>query len=239
MTERATGRLVQHDPQSRAYAAPRRALRPASWLHPMGPVLDQGQLNGCTGFAAANWLNSSRALVARARWNRLVMERDRSYLDGQDATSIYSQATKADPFKWTWPPTDGGSSGLGVAKALKAAGVIDAYLWTFSFDQMLAQGQAQPVLVGTIWTDAMGDPDSKGVIHLGTDRQIRSALDGGMGHEWVLRGVRWDRKLARIRNQWSSDWGINGEALIPLAELERAVIDYQGDVMVPQIASAA
>jgi len=237
VSTRATGRLLYHDPRSRAYAAPMLGVRPTSWLHAMGPVLDQGQVNGCTGWSGADWLNSVKGRAARRRYNltRVVKRRSDGYLDDSDGRRLYELATQADQFKWVYPPTDNGSSGLGVAKALKSLGVIDAYLWTFDYAQMLAHAQRQPVLIGTTWTDAMSDPDAEGIIHIGTERQVKAALDSGMGHEYTLRGVNWPRKLARIRNHWTADWGLKGEALIPLDELERLVIDYQGDVMVPAI----
>lgn len=242
---RSTGRLLLHDPASRGYEAPRRTVKPVSWLHRYGPVLDQGKINGCTGWSAADWLNSAVALGNRRRYNAAILRdwgnvarpRSNSYLTDLDGKAIYELATHNDPFNWVYPPTDNGSSGLGVAKALKAMGVIDAYLWTFSFDQLLAHGPTQPLLLGTIWTDALSDPDAKGVIRLGSAAQIRSAIDGGIGHEFTLRGVNWPRKLARIRNHWSADWGLGGDALIPLDDLEQMIVKYSGDVMVPTVAA--
>lgn len=237
----STGRLVNHDPASRAYAAPRRALRPVSWLHRMGPVTDQNGYNGCTGWSGLDWMNSPAGIKARMIWahshGATTYTAMRRYLKDDAGLELYKLATRNDPFPFVYPPTDGGSSGLGVGKAMRALGLIESYLWTFSFDQMLAHGQVQPVLIGTLWTDAMSDPDSQGFIHIGTDRQIKAALDSGMGHEYTLRGVNWPRRYATIRNHWTQDWGDDGEARIPLAELERLIIDYQGDVMVPQVAA--
>ncbi|UJQ86595.1 cysteine protease [Mycobacterium phage PenguinLover67] len=238
MVERATGRLLYHDPASRAYAAPRRVLAKRSWLHRYGPVLDQGMVNGCVGWSAADFLNAAIAHGNRRIFNE-AMDRPRiNYLGDPEGRKLYELSTQADPFRWTFPPTDNGSSGLGALKALKSLGVIERYLWTFDFEQLLAWGQRQPVLVGTLWTDAMGDPDRDGIIHIGTEAQIKRAVDSGMGHEYTLRGVNWPRKLARIRNHWSEEWGIAGDALLPLDELERLVIDYQGDVAVPELAAA-
>ncbi|AYP70060.1 peptidase [Mycobacterium phage CRB2] len=240
---KATGRLLHHDPASRAYAAPRRTLKRASWRHDMGPVLDQADINGCTGWSGADWMNSAKGIEGRKRWNfhhgksRLIEMR--RYVGDDAGLELYKLATRNDPFDFTYPPTDGGSSGLGVAKALKSLGVIDAYLWTFDFEQMLAHGQAQPVLLGTLWTDAMSDPDSKGLIRIGSARQIKAAEDSGMGHEYTLRGVNWPRKLARIRNHWTSAWGDDGEADIPLDDLETLIIAKQGDVMVPEVSAVA
>jgi len=234
----ATGRLVNHDPASRGYAAPPAPLKPVSWLHRLGPVLNQADVNGCVGWTGADWLNAAIALLNRRRYNRLhaAPAAERHYLDNTDGKALYELATQNDPFNWTYPPTDGGSSALGLGKALKAAGVIDSYLWTFSFAQMLAHGARQPLCLGTVWTDSMSDPDSRGIIRAGTDAQVKAAADQGMGHEYLLRGVNWPRKLARIRNHWTPDWGLGGEALIPLDDLEQLIIKYRGDVMVPTLA---
>ncbi|URC18184.1 cysteine protease [Mycobacterium phage Zenteno07] len=240
---RATGRLLLHDPQSRNYEAPRAAVRPASVLHTLGPVLNQRDVNGCVGWTGANLLNASKAASARTRYNRAVhpaglgSSRGRAYLGDADGVKLYELATRNDPFRWTYPPTDGGSSGLGLGKALKALGVIEGYDWTFDFGQLIAHAQRQPVALGIIWTDPMNDPDAKGLIHIGTDRDVKRAADRNLGHEVTLRGINWPRKLARIRNQWGASWGLKGDALIPLDELERLVIDHRGDCMVPRWAT--
>jgi len=238
----STGRLLNHDPESRNYAAPRRTLAPRSWMHTMGPVTDQGFYNGCVGWSVLDWLNSARGMAGRRRWNRsrgiTNVNKLRQYIPNEAGLELYGLVTRYDDFDWTYPPTDNGSSGLGAGRALKQLGIIDSYLWTFEYEQMLAHGQQQPVLVGTYWTDAMSDPDRNGIIHIGSEAQLQAAIDSGMGHEYVLRGVNWPRKLARIRNHWTADWGLNGDAYIPLEELRRLVIDYQGDVMVPSITMA-
>ncbi|UXE04446.1 cysteine protease [Mycobacterium phage Funsized] len=232
-----TGRIRHHDPRSRAYAAPRRAVVRKSWLHKLGPVLDQGQVNGCTGWTGADFLNAAIAIGNRRRYNaRQPNPRYSSYLTDRDGLALYQAATRNDTLGWTYPPTDNGSTGLGVLKTLKSLGVIDQYLWTFDFDQLLAWGAKQPVMLGTLWTDAMSDPDSRGVIRIGSAAQVRSAEDSGMGHEYLLRGVNWPGKYATIRNHWTKDWGINGDARIPLGDLEQLVLAYKGDVAVPEVA---
>lgn len=236
----ATGRLVNHDPRNREHEAPRAAVRPASVLHTLGPVLNQRDVNGCVGWTGANLLNASKAIASRRRYNAIPANEARStrgYLGDADGKRLYEQSTRFDPFRWTYPPTDGGSSGLGLGKALKAVGIIEGYDWTFDFGQLIAHAQRQPVAIGIVWTAPMNDPDSKGLIHIGTDAQLRRAVDANLGHEVTVRGINWPRKLARLRNQWGADWGLKGEALIPLDELERLVIDHKGDCMVPRWAA--
>lgn len=229
MTQR-TGRLLSHDPRSRGFAATPKTVTPVSVLHRLdAPALDQGNLSGCTGFAAAQWLNCGRNLVARRRYHQTTRNAFTTpYVKNYDGRALYSVATYHDDFDWLWPDIDNGSSGLGVAKALKVMGTIDRYEWTFSFGQFLAYAQHQPVLVGTAWTDSMFDPDGRGII------RVTGSLDGSGGHEYLVRGVNWPRKLIRIRNSWSADWGIKGDAYIYLSDMER-LLAAQGDCVVPVV----
>ncbi|AYD82063.1 peptidase [Mycobacterium phage Saguaro] len=232
-----TGRLVNHDPRNRRYEAPRRAARPVSWLHRTdAEAMDQGHTNACTGFAAAQLLNAALAHGARRRHNDWAQRPHASrYLGHNEAVKLYSLATLSDSFGWQYPPTDGGSSGLGVGKALKGIGTITSYQWTFDFANALAWAQRQPVLLGTLWTAPMSEPDEHGVIHVGSTADLRRAESVGMGHEYLWRGCRWDRRLARIRNSWGPTWGIDGDAYIPIDELEELVMEWRGDVMVPEV----
>jgi hypothetical protein len=223
-----TGRLVHHDPQSRQYEHPRRMIRPVSVLHRIdAPALDQNGIGACVGFAAAQWLNCRKGFVARKRYNYNSLHwLKTAYTTDSVGRRLYRMATQADDFSWTWPPSDNGSSGLGVAKALKAIGAIDRYDWTFSFAGFLAALQVQPVLVGTAWTSTMFDPDNNGII------RSHNIIDSDGGHEYLARGINWPRQLIRIRNSWSSQWGLNGDAYIPFTDMEK-LLAAQGDCVVP------
>lgn len=244
----ATGRRVHHDPVSRAYAAAPLALPKASWRHTMGPVLNQARISGCTGWSGADILNSAKAIVARRRYNAAMNKADphgvgtppglrhmNGYLTDADGLFIYEQATQNDNLGWTYPPTDNGSTGLGVAKALKKLGVITSYQWTFDFATMLAVAATQPVMLGTLWTDQMMEPDAKGVLHTGGAAAIAKAANNGEGHEYCLTGYNAVTHECRIRNHWTMQWGLSGDALIAATELEVLVIDNQGDVCVPSL----
>lgn len=228
MTEMRTGRLLNHDPRSRAHAFKARVAQPISVLHALNaPALDQGNINACTGFAAAQWLNCSIAKNNRAFYNHVTLDRRQNYLDSSDAYFLYRKATQFDDFSWTFPPIDGGSSGLGVAKALHKLGLIESYSWTFDFDTFLAAVQRQPVLVGTVWPDSLFDPDWFGTI------RVTGSLDAG-GHEYLVRGVNFRRQMFRIRNSWGAGWGIKGDAYIPFDDMKK-LLAAQGDCTVLQV----
>ena len=66
---RAKGRRHHHDTRSRQFAAAPLTPTKSPWRHTMGPVLDQGQISGCTGWSGADWLNAAKSLPARRRFN--------------------------------------------------------------------------------------------------------------------------------------------------------------------------
>src|SRR5258705_235638 len=171
-----TGRLLFHDPQSRQYEYPRHTIQQKSVMHRLDArALDQGSISGCTGWAAAQWLNTRAAFGNRKRYRKPY--HPNKYTTNNDGLALYMQATQEDEFPWTYPPADDGSSGLGVAKALQHFGAIDRYEHTFSFVGFLAALQAQPVLLGTVWPDSLSDPDRNGII------KATSTLVTPNGHE--------------------------------------------------------
>lgn len=232
------GRLKHHDPASRAYEATPVTITGKPWRHAMGPVLNQGEISGCTGWSGVDWLNWSGAVAARRRFNKARHGVNSSrYLTDEDGLWLYEQATQNDNLGWTYPPTDNGSTGLGVVKALQKMGVIPTYVWTFDFQTMLGWAQRQPVMLGTLWTDNMMQPDAHGIISTGGADAVAKADHDGEGHEYCLIGGNPKTGLARIRNHWTPQWGLNGDALITFADLETLVITNRGDVAVPEAAA--
>lgn len=238
---KAKGRHKHHDERSREFAAPPLALPTTSWRHTMGPVLNQGSISGCTGWSGADLLNSAAFKAARVLFNKVQHPgvTPTKYLGNPDGLFIYEQATQNDDLGWTYPPTDQGSTGLGVAKALHKLGAIGGYQWTFDFETMLAYAAKTPVMLGTLWTDAMMEPDAKGVLHLGGDAAIKKADSDGEGHEYCLIGYDVTTKLCEMRNHWTSSWGLKGNALIAATDLETLIIAQHGDVCVPTLVAAA
>lgn len=234
---KAKGRRRHHDPASRAFAVAPLTAPTRSWNHAMGPVLNQAKISGCTGWSGADLLNSAKFLAARKLYNaaRHPGAHPQSYLTDADGLWIYEQATQNDDLGWTYPPTDNGSTGLGVVKALQNIGVIGKYEWAFDFATMLAYAARHPIMLGTLWTDAMMEPDALGIIHTGGAAAIKKADNDGEGHEYCLRGVNLKTKRGKIRNHWTRGWGINGDAWIDLTELETLLITYHGDAVVPEL----
>lgn len=209
------GRSVEHDPRSRQFPA-RRATRPRSvlWVH-NAPVLEQGDLGSCTGNAMAQLLNTTKFAKSRP---------GRRYLDEQYARLLYAKATVLDSFPGAWPPTDTGSSALGVAKAAIALGYCTEYHHCFGFDHFLETIALQPVIAGTSWYSAMFDPDTNGFITPG------GQLAGG--HEYLILGANTREKYVTILNSWGDGWGRKGRAYITFDDFA-ALLDEQGDITAP------
>lgn len=231
------GRIVNHDPRNREHVYPvKRVLAltgdKRSVLHRMdAPHLDQFYTGGCVGFSGATFLNTRFARGARTLFNRSTAAHFRStYLTNDDGLRNYSEATKHDPFDWTYPPDDEGSSALGLMTWWKEVGIIDSYRWTFTFDAFLAALQTQPVLLGTNWYDDMMDTDERGVVH-------SSASGDGGGHEYLANAILWGKRLIGCEQTWGEDsFGRRGTFYIPFDLAEELIISQEGDVAVPILA---
>lgn len=213
------GRHIEHDEASRQYPAETVSATPRSilWDH-SAPVLDQGNLGSCTGNAMAQLLNTT----AFARTRGLTIGR---FLTEADAVTLYSQATHLDGIPYnTYPPNDGGSSGLGVAKAAKAEGFLTAYKHAFGFPHMLSAIQLQPVIVGTDWYDSMFTPSPTGVV------KVAGSIAGG--HEYLVLGADITTQQVICLNSWGSSWGVGGRFRVSFSDFSK-LLAAQGDVTVP------
>lgn len=212
------GRHVEHDERSKLW--PARALpgwRSRLWDHD-APVLDQGDLGACTGFATAQLLNCSAMALARR-----AATRSTKYLGAQHALKIYSRATQLDAFPGEYLPEDTGSSGLAVAKAAKEFGFLTSYRHAFGFQHFLTAIQMAPVIVGTYWYEDMGRLDRKYRAHP-TGRQQG-------GHEYLCIGVNFDDEVLTFLNSWGRDWGKRGRFYMGFEEFEELLLD-DGDATV-------
>lgn len=221
MTTFPLGRRIEHDPRSRLFPVARRAvpLRTVLW-RTGAPVLNQGDRGSCTGHAAAQAMNTTGFVEARRR----ARGNHRYLLDG-DAVALYSRATELDQFPGTYPPTDTGSSGIGVAKALQERGFIREYRWSFGFDEFLAGMMSGPMLVGTWWHDAMFTP-------AGPEAVVTPVGPKVGGHEYLALGVDLRNRDITFLNSWGSAWGDRGRFRMGFTDFE-ALLHDQGDAVQP------
>jgi hypothetical protein len=184
------------------------------------PILDQDGIGGCVGFTDADVLNTAKFYRSRKRPAKRT-----KYLTDEYGYGFYRTATRLD--EWTdeaWEPDDTGSSVLAGAKALKADGYIDRYEWAIDVNGFIAALQRQPVMLGTLWTDGMMDPDSSGL--------IRPTGDLAGGHAYMAYGLNLHTGKVKFRNHWTADWGVNGDFYMLLDDVEW-LIAQQGEVLVP------
>jgi hypothetical protein len=208
------GRHVEHDSRSRLYdvesRGETRALVPKRWPR-VSPIFNQHALGSCTGMAMAGWLGSSPHCG------------DPNMFRENEAVWLYAGATRLDVFSGEWPPTDTGSSGLGVAKAARMLGMIRGWTQAFTTEAMLQALMASPVMIGSIWTDGMFDPDPTGEV------KPTGAVAGG--HEYLVRG--WDGQYLWCDNSWGPDWGpLGGSFRLSMASWE-ILRGQQADVIIP------
>lgn len=224
------GRIRLHDPRSRNYPYPERtATRGLSVRHRFGAKhVDQFYTSGCVGYSGTNLLNCAAALGSRVQFNRKVLNAPagRTYLGNDDGMVNYSESTKRDPFDWTYPPTDEGSSALGLMKYWREIGVITGYNWTYTFDGFLAALQRQPVTVGTTWHDDMFDTDPKGLIHTTLSTPVG-------GHQYIATGILWEPRLIQYQQSWGEHPPGFNATFYMTWDVAEALIADGGDVAVP------
>lgn len=221
------GRRVHHDPRSLRYLYPAHlvdGLVSVRHERHIG-VLDQGDLGACTGFAAEG------ACGTGALWPAIpdsVMAKPQAGdhgLDERQAIALYSAATALDDVDGVYPPDDSGSSGLAVAKAAKAAGLISGYTHCTSLPAALAALSRQPVIAGINWYDSFDFPLPTGFIHIADGAQVRG------GHEIVLDEIDVENQRVWFTNSWGASWGKDGRACLDWDDLG-CLLAEDGDVTV-------
>ena len=225
------GRRVEHDPRSVDFAhpvLPKAAIKTVDWTRRV-PIFNQGNRSSCTGNAGAGLVGTDS--LDRTGLTSIAIDGDVLPVDEDLAVKVYSLATQLDQFDGSYPPDDTGSSGLAAAKALRKLGLASGYKHAFSLGALKSALQSGPVMVGTVWLEAMFDVDSDGFV--GVDR--KSQVAGG--HEYVISAYDAARNVFRIDNSWGDGWGIRGSAWITAADLQW-LLSQQGDVTVPVWATA-
>lgn len=205
------GRHVAHDSRSLNYLVPETTtvFAPVRW-NLVGPVLDQGQLGACTGFATVTCLNHDPyGPVTPGK------------LDDAQAISVYSAATRLDAFPGNYPPTDTGSDGTSAAKAAKKLGLIAGYLHITTPAALASALTLGPVIVGTDWYESMFTADNAGKVTVDTTSGIAG------GHEYTLDEITADGHFG-FTNSWGVGFGIGGRFYIEQASF-LALLAAKGD----------
>lgn len=234
------GRHIEHDPRSRGFAVVPTASAGHTdkvWSHYI-PVLDQSDLrsqgiflsgepdalSSCTGNAGIGVIGTLPF------WMKQVPSLRRQLKNAQTAETyavdLYASATELDEFPDTYPPTDNGSSGLGVAKAMVNLGYIRSYDHVFDgVTGMITALQDGPVMMGVNWYESMFTPKPDGTI------DISGAVAGG--HEFTVDAVYIQQRLFRCVNSWTPEWGDKGCFFMSFDQSSR-LLGEQGDIVVPR-----
>ncbi|MFJ9420675.1 hypothetical protein [Streptomyces sp. NPDC101249] len=243
-----TGQLGRHlvlDPRSLAYRRRYQGepVQPVEWA-PKVPVLDQQNLLAqgirtsllVDGVDDTDALGSCTANAATALISvlRTADDLQAAGLDVTDpvageewAIGLYSDATHRDQWhEVAWPSQDCGSSGLGVAKALRARGLVDQYGHATTAQELCRDLQTGPVLMGMPWRDAFFTPPAGSALLDDIPGWESSPVEGG--HEVCITaleavgvdvsgGLDYSRTILRIRNSWGTGWGDGGHFRMSLA----------------------
>lgn len=206
------GRHINHDPASRQFPAPQSPQLKTVDHGGQNLPLDQGSLGSCTGNAG------TAALECAPNY-------DGHIYDEAFAVQLYSDATKQDQYVGQYPPTDQGSSGLGVCRALKARGTIKSYAWTFSMGAALKALVLRPIIIGIPWYDSFDRLDSSHTVHLSPNSSVRG------GHELCVAALDVEARRIGLWQSWGPSWGDRGRFWMPWQVFESCLAN-EGDVKV-------
>jgi hypothetical protein len=197
--DKRLGRHIRHDLRSLMFYRHQRTaatITSQDWAISI-PPLDQGDLGSCVGNASCGCAATVPIFP--------VLPEDHPALDEAEAVVLYSAATKLDPYRGAYPPTDTGSDGLSGAKATKAAGFISGYTHCADVDDMSDALQSGPVIVGVSWFDSFDEPDAQGTISIAKGAQVRG------GHEFLVHKLDEPGGYYGARQSWGPDWAVEGE----------------------------
>lgn len=177
------------------------------------PILDQGQVGSCTGNAGIGSISSAP-----------FINQDNPFYtrDENGALKLYSDAETIDG-DGPYPPNDNGSSGLSIAKALYAKGLISGYQHTFNLQDALKALNQYTLLIGSNWHTGMDAPDPTGLVH--PTGPVRG------GHQYFAFKDDVEDGLITCANSWSEEYGFQGCFKLTWADFN-TLLGEGGDVIV-------
>lgn len=194
---RRFGRLLMPDARDAGYRIRRSVAtaRTSRYWNANGWWGNQGATPRCVAFAWVHWLED--APVTHAGKAPIV-----------DPATLYREAQRLD--EWEGEGYDGTSVRAG-AKALQKRGWVGEYRWAKNWSDIeYALLNLGPLVVGTMWTLGMSEPDGNG--------RIRTEGPEVGGHAYVLNGLNLKSGLLRIKNSWGPEYGRGGHAYVGINE---------------------
>jgi hypothetical protein len=158
------------------------------------------------------------------------------------AIGVYADATACDQWNDVQFPTDDcGTSGLAIAKVLKARGISDSYTTVKTAEEFARDLGHGTALYGTPWYQAWFEPVGPDALLDDITGWEASPIAGGhlvtataLERVAFHRSGRLDlkRTIVRFRNHWTSSWGDNGSFRMSL-DLYQKTRD-QVDILQPR-----
>jgi hypothetical protein len=200
--------------------------------------------NTGTAHIAERWAAAGKditGLTLSGASGELAMSASDAVADERFAIVLYHLVTDqtGDPAQ-EWPPTDCGSTGLYVCQELISLGFAASYKSAASVTGALAMLQAGTVMMGGPWYNSWMNPDSNGFVDGdGSYAALAAAIKSGVagGHETLLHGIPQIAQAAdgtvdlantvlRVRNSWSTQFGLGGDYLLHASTLNYLARHY-------------
>jgi hypothetical protein len=191
-----------------------------------GIWIDQGNESTCVGATFTHLIEDSPIPRPESPQGTSII----------DYRELYREAQLRDE----WPGTDyEGTSARGACKVLADRGLIGAYLWANTVQDIIdAVSTKGPVAFGSNWYESMFSPryvkDATGQSRW---MLVIDESDGGVagGHQYLINGVNMPARVFRVKNSWGRWWGTEGRASISFDTLERLLYEQGDAVLVTEL----
>jgi hypothetical protein len=161
-----------------------------------GPLLNQGQEGHCIGFGIAGEYGATPV---------------KGHVDDQIAHGFFAEAQRIDRSEGRNFPD--GATVLAGCKAAQRLGLISAYRWCFSIDDViLALQHHSPVVLGINWYESMYETSPDGLV------TVSGSLVGGhciYVHGWWPQHPTFQDDMFVWQNSWGNEYGAVDSVGVP------------------------
>lgn len=186
----------------------------------MGPVLNQGGLDGCVGFSWTGYLLGSPNQPSPQTNSKYGTEfaksiyfdiKDNDFVDGRD---YYGTNIIAGAFR------------------MQDRGFIEKYYWCFNTDDVRdAVLSIGPVIAGIKWYASMTVPDEHGLMPVKQTKAKGRHAILVTGYDPAMQFGDKTYEVFRIRNSWGDRWAKGGDAYIKVSDF--AKVSLLSEMCVP------